>query len=316
MTMTDTQDAPARRPTKNKPSVLFDAPGPRARLRNNILTLVAAIVLLIIVYLLIARLSQQHQFEGKLWKPFTEKIVWTKQILPGLGGTLKAAAVAAVFALLMGVVFGLGRLSEHKWISVPAGAVVEFFRAIPLLIMIFFAQAGPPAIMDSFGRVLPPVSGFLALVIGLTLYNGSVLAEIFRSGINSIPKGQSEAGYSIGMRRSGVMLRILVPQAVTAMMPAVISQLVVLLKDTALGYIIAYPDLLSAGLRVIPGNFGNIIPSAIVIAVIYIIINILLGLAATWLERRSRRSRRSAARVLTGGTGMPPAVGMDSAGGF
>ncbi|MGH3373160.1 MAG: amino acid ABC transporter permease [Actinoallomurus sp.] len=299
MTMTDTQDAPARRPTKNKPSVLFDAPGPRARLRNNVLTLVAVVVLLVIVYLLIGRMSQQHQFDGKLWKPFTQKDVWTKQIIPGLGGTLKAGAVAAVFALIMGVVFGLGRLSEHKWISVPAGAVVEFFRAIPLLIMIFFAQAGPPAIMDSFGRVLPPVSAFLALVIGLTLYNGSVLAEIFRSGINSIPKGQSEAGYSIGMRRSGVMLRILVPQAVTAMMPAVVSQLVVLLKDTALGYIIAYNDLLNAGLRVIPGNFGNIIPSAIVIAVIYIIINIALGYVATWLEKRSRRSRKSTARTLT-----------------
>jgi glutamate transport system permease protein len=313
VTTTDTKAAPARRPTKNKPSVLFDAPGPRARLRNNILTLVATIVLLVIVYLLIARMSQQHQFDSKLWKPFTQKDVWTKQIIPGLGGTLKAAGVAAVFALIMGVIFGLGRLSEHKWISIPAGAVVEFFRAIPLLIMIFFAQAGPPAIMDSFGRVLPPVSAFLALVIGLTLYNGSVLAEIFRSGINSIPKGQSEAGYSIGMRRSGVMLRILVPQAVTAMMPAVVSQLVVLLKDTALGYIIAYNDLLNSGLRVIPGNFGNIIPSAIVIAVIYIIINIALGFVATWLEKRSRGNRKSSARTLTGGAGAPPAAGMDSA---
>nr|WP_141961463.1 amino acid ABC transporter permease [Actinoallomurus bryophytorum] len=309
----DTQAAaPARRPSKSKPSVLFDAPGPRARLRNNVLTLIAAVVLLFVVYLLIARLSQEHQFSGKLWEPFTEKDVWTRQIIPGLGGTLKAAVVASVFALVFGLVFGLGRLSEHKWVSVPAGAVVEFFRAIPLLIMIFFAQAGPPAIMDAFGRVLPPVSAFLALVIGLTLYNGSVLAEIFRSGINSIPKGQSEAGYSIGLRRSGVMLRILVPQAVTAMMPAVISQLVVLLKDTALGYIIAYNDLLNAGLRVVSGNFGNIIPSAIVIAVIYIIINILLGLVATWLEKRSRRSRKTSARTLGIGTGVPPAAGMGS----
>lgn len=304
--------APTRRPTKSKPSVLFDAPGPRARLRNNVMTLVGAVVLLLIAYLVIGRLNQEHQFSGKLWKPFTEKDVWTKQIIPGLGGTLKAAAVAAVFALVFGLVFGLGRLSEHKWISIPSGAVVEFFRAIPLLIMIFFAQAGPPAIWDAFGRVLPPVSAFLALVIGLTLYNGSVLAEIFRSGINSIPKGQSEAGYSIGLRRSGVLLRILVPQAVTAMMPAVVSQLVVLLKDTALGFIIAYNDLLNAGLRVVPGNFGNIIPSAIVISVIYILLNIALGLVATWLEKRSRRSRKSAARTMTGAAGAPPAVGMGS----
>jgi glutamate transport system permease protein len=313
-TTTDASSAPSRRPSKNKPSVLFDAPGPRARLRNNIITLFAAIVLLLVVYLLIARLNHEGQFASKLWEPFTEKDVWTIQIIPGLGGTLKAAAVASVFALVFGVIFGLGRLSDHKWIRVPAGAVVEFFRAIPLLIMIFFALAGPPAIMDAFGRVLPPVSAFLALVIGLTLYNGSVLAEIFRSGINSIPRGQSEAGYSIGLRKGGVMLRILVPQAITAMMPAVVSQLVVLLKDTALGYIIAYNDLLNAGLRVVSGNFGNIIPSAIVIAAIYIVINIALGMFATWLEKRSRRSRKTSARTLGTGTGLPPAVGMDSAG--
>jgi glutamate transport system permease protein len=313
-TSTDTGTAtPTRRPTRTKPSVLFDAPGPRARLRNNVITLVAALVLLFIAYLIVARLDHEGQFAGKLWKPFTEKIVWTRQILPGLGGTLKAAAVASVLALVFGLIFGLGRLSEHKWISIPAGAVVEFFRAIPLLIMIFFAMAGPPAIMDAFGRVLPPVSAFLALVIGLTLYNGSVLAEIFRSGINSIPRGQAEAGYSIGLRKGGVMLRILVPQAVTAMMPAVVSQLVVLLKDTALGYIVAYNDLLNAGLRTVSGNFGNIIPTAIVIAAIYIVINIALGLFATWLEKRSRRSRKSTARTLNTTAGAPPAVGMGSA---
>jgi glutamate transport system permease protein len=295
-TTTDASSAPSRRPSKNKPSVLFDAPGPRARLRNNIITLVATIVLLLVVYLLIARLNHEGQFASKLWEPFTEKDVWTIQIIPGLGGTLKAAAVASVFALVFGVIFGLGRLSDHKWIRVPAGAVVEFFRAIPLLIMIFFALAGPPAIMDAFGRVLPPVSAFLALVIGLTLYNGSVLAEIFRSGINSIPRGQSEAGYSIGLRKGGVMLRILVPQAITAMMPAVVSQLVVLLKDTALGYIIAYTELLQLGVNNLAANFGNVVQAAIVAAAIYIIVNTALTTLAGWLERRTRRGGRAPRR--------------------
>jgi glutamate transport system permease protein len=311
-TVTDTTPVRAARRKKSEPSVLFDAPGPRARVRNNIITLVSALVVLGFAYVLITRLQHEGQFAGKLWRPFTEKVVWTRQIIPGLAGTLKAAAVAAVLALVFGLVFGLGRLSEHKWMSVPAGAVVEFFRAIPLLIMIFFAMAGPPAIMGALGRTIPPVSAFMALVVGLTLYNGSVLAEIFRSGIHSIPRGQSEAGYSIGLRKGGVMLRILVPQAVTAMMPAVVSQLIVLLKDTALGYIIAYNDLLNAGLRVVPGTYGNIIPSAIVVAIVYIIVNLLLGYFATWLEKRSRRSRRSTARTLSGGIGTPPAVGMDS----
>jgi glutamate transport system permease protein len=126
-------------------------------------------------------------------------------------------------------------------------------------------------------------------VIGLTLYNGSVLAEIFRSGINSIPKGQSEAGYSIGLRRSGVMLRILVPQAVTAMMPAVISQLVVLLKDTALGYIVSYPELLQLGVNVVAANFANVVAASIVAAIIYIATNFALTSLAGWLESRTRR---------------------------
>lgn len=290
-------------------SVLFDAPGPRARLRNNIITLISAIVLLAIAYVVIARLKDQGQLAGKLWKPFTQGDVWTKQIIPGLEGTLKAAALAAVLALVFGVVFGLGRLSDHRLIRIPCAGIVEFFRAIPLLIMIFFAQAGPPAIMDSFGRTIPPISAFTALVAGLTLYNGSVLAEIFRSGINSIPKGQSEAAYAIGLRKGGVMLRILVPQAVTAMMPAVVSQLVVLLKDTALGYIVAYNDLLNAGVRQVSNNFGNLIPSAIVIAAIYICINLALSYFAVWLEKRSRRNRKSAARTMGAGIGAPPAVG-------
>lgn len=299
-----------RKPKKAQASVLFDAPGPRARLRNNVITLASVVAGLAFVYVVLARLKDEKQFDGKLWKPFTTGVVWTGQILPGLAGTLKAAAVAAVLALLFGLVFGLGRMSDHKWISVPAGALVEFFRAIPLLIMIFFTQIAPGQIMDSLGRTIPPVSAFTALVTGLMLYNGSVLAEIFRSGIGSIPKGQSEAGYSLGLRKSGVMLRILVPQAVTAMMPAVVSQLVVLLKDTSLGYIIAYNDLLNAGLRGISGNYGNYVPAAMVIAVIYIVINLILGYVATWLEKRSRTNRRSAARTLGTGTGAPPAVGM------
>ena len=311
--VTETRPGPARRARAHRGSVLFDAPGPRARMRNNVATLAAGVVLLAIAYVVIARLQDQGQFAAKLWKPFTQKDVWTRQIVPGLEGTLSAAAVAAVLALVFGVVFGLGRLSEHRWIRLPSSAVVEFFRAIPLLIMIFFAQAGPPAIMDALGRTISPVSAFMALVAGLTLYNGSVLAEIFRSGVNAIPRGQSEAAYAIGLRKSGVMLRILVPQAVTAMMPAVVSQLVVLLKDTALGYIVAYNELLNAGLRVVSTNFGNIIPSAIVIAVIYILINLALGRFAHWLEQRSRRSRKSSARPLGTATGVPPAAGMENA---
>jgi glutamate transport system permease protein len=312
--ITVTETKPASRPAKKKAeqSVLFDAPGPRARLRHNILTLISAIVILGIAYIVTARLDTEGQLKARLWKPFVQAATWSDYILPGIAGTLKASLVAAVLALVFGVIFGLGRLSDHRWIRVPAAVVIEFFRAIPLLILIFFIFSGPPTIANALNREFPNVSAFAALVIALMLYNGSVLAEIFRAGINSVPKGQSEAAYAIGLRKTGVMRLILIPQATTAMMPAIVSQLVVLLKDSALGWIIGYEDLLNTGYRLIPTRYGNLIPAAIVIAVIYIAINLSLSYLANWLERRSRRSPKTTARTLSAGTGVPPAVGMGS----
>ena len=153
--------------------------------------------------------------------------------------------------------------------------------------MIFAVMFGGSAV---FGLTVTP---FTAVVIGLVLYNGSVLAEIVRAGILSIPRGQAEAALAVGLRRGQVMRMILLPQAVTVMMPAIVAQLVVLLKDTALGFIVSFEDLLNAGARVLPSNFNNIIPAVIVIAIIYIIINMAVGAIATWLERRSRRSRKT-----------------------
>jgi glutamate transport system permease protein len=278
-------------------SVLFDAPGPRTQRFYNIIGLIAGAGLAFLIGLLIWQLDQKGQWEWQLWEPFTQADVWQNFIIPGLKNTLKATVFAAFFALLFGVLFGLGRLSERRWIRLPAGAIVEFFRAIPVLILIFFAQAGPPVIADALNRAVEPVTAFQAVVIGLSLYNGSVLAEIFRAGIHAVPKGQAEAGYAIGFRKSGVMLRILLPQAITAMMPVIVSQIVVLLKDSALGYIVAYEDLLNAGFVQIKANFGNLIPAAIVITIIYIIINLTLSYVANWLERRSRR--RSTATITT-----------------
>jgi glutamate transport system permease protein len=131
-------------------------------------------------------------------------------------------------------------------------------------------------------------------VIGLTLYNGCVLAEIFRAGIQAVPRGQVEAAYSIGLRKNAVMRLVLIPQAVRTMLPSIVSQMVVLLKDSALGFIVAYPELLRSGRRIYT-NVGNVIPTAIVIAAIYITINLALGALATWLERRQRVGRRGPA---------------------
>jgi glutamate transport system permease protein len=243
---------------------------------------------------LVWALGQKGQWAVQKWQPFLRADIWTVQILPGLAGTLLAAAIAAVLALAFGIVFGIARLSGHRWISLPAGAVVEFFRAIPLLLLIFFASYAPGALT---GFAWNPTA-LQAVVFGLTMYNGSVLAEVVRAGINAIPRGQAEAGYAIGLRKGQLMRLVLVPQAITAMMPAIVSQLVVLLKDTALGTIIAYQNLTST-LSILQNLYTNAIPAAIVIACIYIPINLSLGWAATRLERRNRRRF----------TALPPAIG-------
>nr|WP_230415830.1 amino acid ABC transporter permease [Micromonospora tarapacensis] len=263
-------------------SVLYDHPGPRARIRNAVLSVVFGVVLLGLLYWIYTKFDQANQWEPRLWEPFTRSATWTQFILPGLWATLKAAGVGMALSLAFGIVFSFGRLSDHWWISVPAGAVVEFFRAVPLLLMIFFIFYGVPFLIKG------PVTAFWAVVIGLTLYNGSVLAEAFRAGIKSVPGGQSEAAYAVGMRKNQVMRIILLPQAARAMLPIIVSQLVVLLKDTALGYIVAYPELLQRGVNDLSANYGNIIAAAMVIAVIYIVINSLLTWFAGWLDRRSR----------------------------
>ncbi|MEV7987121.1 amino acid ABC transporter permease [Micromonospora sp. NPDC085948] len=278
-------------------SVLYDHPGPRARIRNAALTVIFGVALAGLLWWIYAKFDEAGQWDGQLWKPFTEATTWTQFIGPGLLATLKAAATGMVLSLAFGIIFAVGRLSERRWISIPSGAVVEFFRAVPLLLMIFFIFYGVPFVLDG------PVSNFWAVVIGLTLYNGSVLAEAFRAGIRSLPGGQSEAAYAIGMRKSQVMQLILVPQAARAMLPVIVSQLVVLLKDTALGYIVAYPELLQRGVNDLAANKGNIVAAAIVVAAIYIVINSLLTALANWLDRRSRqRGFRAQRRTATDAT--------------
>jgi glutamate transport system permease protein len=261
--------------------VLFDAPGPLARRRHNVLTLLAATATFGAAYLVYAKFDEKGQWSSQLWRHFLTSGPWTEFIIPGLSGTLRAAALAAIFALLFAAVFGLARLSDQGWIRRPAGAVVNIFRSIPLLLLIFFMAYLSPALFGGGDYTL------VALVGGLSLYNGAVLAEVLRAGVMAVPRGQPEAGYSLGLRKAGVMWHVLLPQALTAMMPAIVSQLVVLLKDTALGYIIGYQDLLSYGFQFLPANyFGTRVSSAIVIAAIYIGLNMSLGALASWLERR------------------------------
>ncbi|MFJ3288434.1 amino acid ABC transporter permease [Streptomyces sp. NPDC086669] len=275
-------------------SVLYDAPGPRAKRRNIVVSVIFFALLALLVWFVWHTLDEKDQLEWALWKPFVESEAWTTYLLPGLGNTLKAAALAMVIGLPLGAFFGIARLSDHRWIRLPAAWVVEFFRAIPVLLLMLFANEFYNRWTDVSSEQRP----LYAVVTGLVLYNASVLAEVVRAGILSLPKGQSEAAMAIGLRKSQTMRTILLPQAVTAMLPAIVSQLVVIVKDTALGGVmIGFTELLNSR-ATLAAFYANVIPSFVVVAIIFIVLNFALTSFASWLEKRLRRSKRSTGAVL------------------
>jgi glutamate transport system permease protein len=275
-------------------SVLYDTPGPRAKRRNVLLTVVCAVLLVLLLWWAWQKMDEKGQFASALWKPFIESDAWTTYLLPGLANTLKAASLAMVIALPLGAVFGIARLSDHRWIRIVSGTVVEFFRAIPVLLLMLFANEFYARSTNVTSEDRP----LYAVITGLVLYNAAVLAEVVRAGILSLPKGQTEAAYAIGLRKGQTMSSILLPQAVTAMLPTIVSQLVVIVKDTALGGVmIGFTELLNSR-GTLAANYANVIPSFIVVAAMFIVLNFILTSFASWLERRLRRSKRSTGVVL------------------
>jgi glutamate transport system permease protein len=271
--------------TTDASAVLYDAPGPRGRARNRLYGVLSVVVLAAIVGYVLWRFYDTGQFSSRKWEIFQYKAV-QEVLLSGLLNTLRAAAVAAVLALVLGALLATARISDHSPVRVPATLFVEFFRAVPLVILIFFFYYATP-------QLGLRVSTFWAVVLGLMLYNGSVLAEIFRAGLLAVPRGQREAAFALGMRKTQVVRLVLLPQAVRAMLPAIISQVVVLLKDTALGFLITYRELLTEARQLAssPTFEFPTIPLALVVATVYISMCLLLSLVATRLERRYGRVR-------------------------
>ena len=274
--------------TPDAPSVLYDAPGPRTRARNRLYGIASVVVLAALLGYVLWRFYDTGQFSARKWEIFEYKAV-QQVLLSGLLNTLRAAAVAAVLALVLGALLAAARISDHASVRGPATLLVEFFRAVPLVILIFFFYYATPQL----GLRL---STFWAVVLGLMLYNGSVLAEIFRAGLLAVPRGQREAAFALGMRKTQVVRLVLLPQAVRAMLPAIVSQVVVLLKDTALCFLITYRELLTEARQLAssPQFEFPTIPLALVVAAVYISMCLLLSFAATRLERRYGRVRTPA----------------------
>jgi glutamate transport system permease protein len=258
-------------------SVLYDAPGPKTIARHRVYTVIVSLALVGLIAFVVLRLEARGQLEYRLWEPFVTPI-YVEALLEGLLDTLKMAATSIVFAVVFGALFGIGKLSDHMWVRWPCWLVVEFFRAVPVLLMMFF-------LFFAYSIGSGGISPYWCVVLALTVYNGAVLAEVFRAGVLAVPRGQGEAAYAIGMRKSQVMNIVLLPQAVKIMLPVIISQCVVALKDTALGYAITSPGLTFVG-KQIYGEYQNQVQTAIVVAGIYIIVNLILTGIATWVQKK------------------------------
>jgi glutamate transport system permease protein len=277
--------------------VLFDVPGPKARARIRIGTVIGGLLIVGIIVLVLLRLAGNQQLDPQRWAILFDTRTGVPQtLLRALVTTLQAAAVGMVLATAGGMLLAVGRLSEHRPVRLVVGTWIEFFRAIPLLVLIFALFF----LLPKYGLDL---SAFQALVLGLALYNSAVLAEIFRAGILSIEKGQREAAYGLGMRKTQVMTLVLLPQAIRRMLPVLVAQLVVLLKDTSLGFIIGFAELLreSRGLvEFLSSRFGNTYTFQIYVAagLIYVLVNVILSILARYVERRTRRNAKAGGQAL------------------
>lgn len=265
-------------------SVLFDAPGPKARRNVLIVNVIALIGVVVVAWIVLGMLAERGQLEPSRWINAVNGNAWSNYYLPGLQFTLQSAGIAVVSSVVFGLVFGFLRLAPFKPIRALSGLVVEFFRAVPvLLMMVFFYQVF--AMLGRAGLIPSGDGPYFAVIVALTLYNGAVIAELVRSGVRSLPKGQREAAAAVGMTPDQSLRLVEVPQALVAMLPSLLSQFVVILKDSALGYLIGFYELLQYSRQLGSGQ-GNILQTLVVAAVVFIVINFLLTWLATLLSKR------------------------------
>ena len=284
--------------------VLFDEPGPRARRIIMMLNIVVALIVAAVLVWVYLALAAQGQMRPHLWLNAINANAWVNYLLPGIQFTLQAAAIAVVSSIVFGLLFGFLRLSPFKSVRGLAMVIVEFFRAVPVLVLMVFLYFFFSQFLS--GIIDPRDAAYYAVIVALTLYNGAVIAELVRSGVRSLPAGQREAALAVGMTSTGSLRTVEVPQALVAMLPSLVSQFVIILKDSALGYIIGFAELLRYS-RHLGAGYGNIMQTLVVAAVIFIVINFVLVWLAQLLSRRL--SSRTSGDVGVGIPGMVQIAG-------
>jgi glutamate transport system permease protein len=278
-------------------SVLYDVPGPRARRRSRILSVVTGLVIVGLLTFALVQLGRAGQLDAERWRIFNDPLIW-QALLRGLWIVLQSAVTAAVLAILLGIVFALLRQSELRLVRIPTTVVLEFFRGMPVLLMMLFIY------------LIFPIGAYWSVVAALTVYNGAIIGEALRSGMLALPKGQREAGLAIGLRPLQNRLLIEFPQAFRNMLPIIVAQLVVLIKDTALGTVVGQVGLVKEGelLAEYLGRSEFYFPLFVVMVAMYLALNLSVSALARFLARRRNQSGTVTGTGKDAGAGGAPAV--------
>ena len=257
---------------------LYEAPGPKTRMKIRIGTAVSAVLVALLLGFVVYQFWVTGQLDPRYWEFFTWGSTWA-YLMAGLRGTLTVALTAGAIALVLGLALMLGRTSGMRWLAALCRVITDFFRGVPSLLLIYF-----------FFLVVPQygirMSSFWMITLPVALAASGVLAEVFRAGMNAVPRGQTEAALALGMRPFRVKLKIVLPQAIRYVIPSLISQLVVVVKDTTVAYVVSYPDMLQNA-RVLITNYDALVSTYLVVAVIYILLNYAINQLSVYVAHRS-----------------------------
>jgi glutamate transport system permease protein len=251
--------------------ILFGDLNHKAQAVTRALSVTVAATLLVLAAGIVVRFHEAGQFAGRLWEFFAWETTWAF-LGKGLLGTLASAASAAVIALVLGLVLLVGRLSPVRLARWPAVAVIEFLRGVPTLLLIYVCFL----VLPSVGIKL---SAYWMLTLPVGLSTAAVVAEVYRAGVLAVPRGQTDAARALGLNEARVFAHVVFPQAVRYIVPALVAQLVIVVKDTTFGYVVTYGELMQNA-RVLIANYRSLVPVYLAVAVLYCAANYAISRAS------------------------------------
>lgn len=259
--------------------VLYEDPGPKARHKIFVFTAISLALIIIIILLILRQFYITGQLGARYWRFFAKWTTWAF-LFSGLIGTVRVALMSAVITFVLGFLFMFGRVRGYKPVRLFATVLIEFTRGVPTLLFIYFFFFGMPLLgikMSAFWKITIPVA----------VSASGAVAEVLRGGVNAVHKGQREAALSLGLTENRTFFKIIFPQAFKFVIPSLISDLVIVLKDTTFAYVVSFNDLMQNS-SVLISNYDALLSVYLVAAIIYILINYFLNKLSVALSQKRR----------------------------